>query len=70
MPGSLQAARFFLDIATRVPVAGPTFIRLLARIIEFDGKPCGLAPSQRLGQWIDWIRAVTLSRALDREFPA
>lgn len=59
-----------MDIATRVPVAGPTFIRLLARIIEFDGKPCGLAPSQRLGQWIDWIRAVTLSRALDRPLDA
>ena len=55
-----------MDIATRVPVAGPTFIRQLARIVEFDGQPSGLAPSQRLGQWIDWVRAVTLSRALDR----
>lgn len=56
----------FLDIATRAPVAGPTFIRLLARIVEVDGQPSGLAPSQRLGQWIDWTRAVSLSRALDR----
>ena len=55
-----------MDIATRVPVAGPTFNRQLARIVEFDGQPSGLAPSQRLGQWIDWVRAVTLSRALDR----
>ena len=49
-----------------MPVAGPTFIRLLARIVEVEGPPSGLAPSQRLGQWIDWTRAVTLSRALDR----
>ena len=70
MPGSLQAARFFLDIATRVPVAGPTFIRLLARIAAVDGQASGLAPSQRLGQWIDWTRAVTLSRALDRPLDA
>ena len=56
----------FLDIATRAPVAGPTFIRLLARIVEVEGQPSGLAPSQRLGQWIDWTRAVSLSRALDR----
>ncbi len=59
-----------MDIATRVPVAGPTFIRLLARIVEVDGQPSGLAPSQRLGQWIDWTRAVTLSRALDRPLDA
>ena len=70
MPGSLQAARFFLDIATRVPVAGPTFIRLLARIAAVDGQASGLAPSQRLGQWIDWTRAVALSRALDRPLDA
>jgi hypothetical protein len=59
-----------LDIATRVPVAGPTFIRLLARIAAVDGQPSGLAPSQRLGQWIDWTRAVALSRALDRPLDA
>lgn len=59
-----------MDIATRVPVAGPTFIRLLARIVEVDGQPSGLAPSQRLGQWIDWTRAVNLSRALDRPLDA
>ena len=51
-------------------MAGPTFIRLLARIVEVDGPPSGLAPSQRLGQWIDWTRAVTLSRALDRPLDA
>ena len=53
-----------------MPVAGPTFIRLLARIVEVEGPPSGLAPSQRLGQWIDWTRAVTLSRALDRPLDA
>ncbi|HSD15895.1 MAG TPA: DUF3348 family protein [Thermomonas sp.] len=59
-----------MDIATRAPIAGPTFIRLLARIANLDGRPSGLAPSQRLGQWIDWPRAITLSRALDRPLDA
>lgn len=55
-----------MDLATRAPVAGPTFIRLLARVVDADARPSGVAPSQRLGQWIDWTRAIALSRALDR----
>lgn len=55
-----------MDLATRAPVAGPTFIRLLARVVDADVRPSGVAPSQRLGQWIDWTRAIALSRALDR----
>lgn len=50
-------------------VGGPTFIRLLARIADRPFAPPGLAPAGRLGEWIDWPRAVTLSRALD-EAPA
>lgn len=55
-----------MDIATRAPVEGPTFIRLLARIAGSGGQPSGIAPSQRLGEWIDWTRAIALSRALEQ----
>ena len=65
MAGPLQAVDR-LENATRAPVAGPTFIRLLARVVDADAVPSGVAPSQRLGQWIDWTRAIALSRALDR----
>jgi len=49
----------------RTPVPGPTFIRLLARIADTDVPAPGPALSDRLGQWIDWTRAVTLAGALD-----
>ncbi|MGO1540205.1 MAG: DUF3348 family protein [Luteimonas sp.] len=49
------------------PVGGPTFIRLLARAAERPFPPPGLPPAGRLGEWIDWPRAVTLSRALDQQ---
>ena len=55
-----------MDIATRAPIAGPTFIRLLARVVDAEAAPSGIAPSQRLGRWIDWNRAVALSHALER----
>lgn len=47
------------------PVGGPTVIRLLARVADRPFAAPGLAPAGRLGEWIDWPRAVTLSRALD-----
>ena len=50
-------------------VGGPTFIRLLARVADRPFAAPGLPPAGRLGEWIDWPRAVTLSRALD-EAPA
>ncbi|TWT18145.1 DUF3348 domain-containing protein [Luteimonas marina] len=49
----------------RTPVRGPTFIRLLARLTDADLPSSGPAPADQLGQWIDWTRAVALSRALD-----
>lgn len=49
----------------RTPVPGPAFIRLLARLADADVRPSPLALSQRLSQWIDWNRAVALSKALD-----
>jgi hypothetical protein len=54
----------------RPPVPGPAFIRLLARLTEAEIAPTGPALADRLGQWIDWTRAVAVSRALDRKLPA
>lgn len=52
------------------PVPGPAFIRLLARLTDADVPSSGPVLSERLGQWIDWTRAVALSRALDGRPPA
>jgi hypothetical protein len=49
----------------RTPVPGPVFIRLLARLTDVDVPQSSHALSDRLSQWIDWTRAVALSRALD-----
>lgn len=49
----------------RTPVSGPTFIRLLARFADTDLAPDAPAPAEQLGFWVDWTRAVSLSRALD-----
>ncbi|RZA37416.1 MAG: DUF3348 family protein [Lysobacteraceae bacterium] len=49
----------------RTRVAGPTFIRLLARFTG-DGQPqSGPSLPEQLSRWIDWTPAVALSRALD-----
>lgn len=47
-----------------VPV--PTFVRLLAGVLEAQASP-PRAFHQALEQWLDWARAVALSRALDAE---
>ncbi len=54
----------------RMPVRAPTFIRLLTRLTDTDPLQPGLSLADRLGQWIDWNRAVALSRALDGAPPA
>jgi len=58
-----------LEASQRAPVRGPTFIRLLARLTDIDVPPPQPTPSDRLSQWIDWTRAVALSRALDGKLP-
>jgi len=47
------------------PVPGSAFIRLLARLTDADIPPSSPALADRLGQWIDWTRAVAVSRALN-----
>ncbi|CAN4279456.1 DUF3348 domain-containing protein [Pseudoxanthomonas sp. LjRoot125] len=49
----------------RTPTAAPAFVRLLARLGGAELPDATPALSERLGQWIDWNRAVSLSRALD-----
>lgn len=49
----------------RTPLPGPAFIRLLARLAEVDVPPSPHSLPERLSQWLDWNRAVALSRALD-----
>jgi len=53
----------------RTPVPGPAFIRLLARLAESNLASSGPALSDRLSEWVDWTRAVTLSKALDGRLP-
>ena len=50
------------------PVAGPVFVRLLARVAGVD---TGAGPplAATLAQWIDWPRAVVLAGALDGRLP-
>lgn len=49
----------------RTPLPGPTFIRLLARLTDVEVPPSPHGLPERLSQWLDWNRAVALSRALD-----
>jgi len=55
--------------AQRTPVPGPAFIRLLARLAQSNLSSTGPALSERLSEWVDWTRAVTLSKALDGRLP-
>ncbi|SEL54902.1 Protein of unknown function [Pseudoxanthomonas sp. GM95] len=54
----------------RGPVPGPAFVRLLARLGEVTVPAPPPALPDRLAQWVDWNRAVALSRALDGTPPA
>ena len=51
------------------PVQAPAFTRLLARLAGADIPASGPALAERLGQWLDWNRAVVLARALDGRLP-
>jgi len=54
-----------LDAPPRPAFHGPTFVRLLARLTDDALPQGGPAPAERLSQWIDWTRAVVLSKVLD-----
>lgn len=50
---------------SRVAVSAPAFVRRLARLGDLHIPSAGPGLSERLGQWVDWNRAIALSRALD-----
>ncbi len=52
------------------PIPGPAFIRLIARLADARLSGTGPALADRLSEWIDWTRAVSLSKALDGRLPA
>ncbi|MET0327507.1 MAG: DUF3348 domain-containing protein [Luteimonas sp.] len=54
-----------MDAPPRPALHGPTFLRLLARLTDATLPQGGPAPAERLSQWIDWTRAVVLSKVLD-----
>jgi len=56
-------------VAPRAPLSGPAFIRLLARLSDAHIAQSNLALADRLSQWIDWTRAVAVSKALDGKLP-
>ncbi|MET0288357.1 MAG: DUF3348 domain-containing protein [Pseudoxanthomonas sp.] len=53
----------------RAPVAGPAFIRQLARLTDAEIPLPTATLSDRLGHWVDWNRALVLSKALDGAIP-
>lgn len=59
-----------MEASQRTLVRGPTFIRLLARLTDAEVAPFHPSLPDRLSEWIDWTRAVALSRALDGRLPA
>ncbi|WP_372380887.1 DUF3348 domain-containing protein [Xanthomonas sp. NCPPB 1754] len=56
-------------VAPRAPLSGPAFIRLLARLSDAHIAQSNHALADRLSQWIDWTRAVAVSKALDGKLP-
>lgn len=58
-----------MDSPPRPAFRGPTFIRLLARLTDDTLPQGGPAPAERLSQWLDWTRAVVLSKVLDAKAP-
>lgn len=53
------------ETRTRAPVPGAALARMLARMTGLDAVPPVQSPAERLGDWLEWQRAVALSRALD-----
>ncbi|ELC7320891.1 DUF3348 family protein [Stenotrophomonas maltophilia] len=55
--------------AAQPVLGGPEFLRLLARLSDGAMPASSPALTDRLGQWVDWSRAVALSRALGGRLP-
>lgn len=57
------------ETPTRAPVPGAALPRLLARLGGAGPRLHARPPADLLGEWLDWQRAVALSRALDGDVP-
>ena len=55
--------------AAQPVLGGPDFLRLLARLNDGAMPATSPALTDRLGQWVDWSRAVALAGALDGRLP-
>ena len=55
--------------AAQPVLGGPEFLRLLARLSDGAMPATSPALTDRLGQWVDWSRAVALSGALGGRLP-
>ncbi|WMJ69431.1 DUF3348 family protein [Stenotrophomonas sp. 24(2023)] len=55
--------------AAQPVLGGPDFLRLLARLSDGAMPATSPALTDRLGQWVDWNRAVALSAALTGRLP-
>ena len=55
--------------AAQPVLGGPEFLRLLARLSDGAMPASSPALTDRLGQWVDWSRAVALSGALGGRLP-
>ena len=49
----------------QAPAPVPTFVRLLTEVLDAQANQPPRAFYQALEQWLDWTRAVRLSRVLD-----
>ncbi|WP_043957818.1 DUF3348 domain-containing protein [Lysobacter sp. A03] len=54
----------------RTPIQGPAFIRLLASLTSAPLAAGDASLSGHLSEWLDWTRAVALSKALDARLSA
>ncbi|WP_222563926.1 DUF3348 domain-containing protein [Novilysobacter antarcticus] len=54
----------------RTPTQGPAFIRLLASLTSAPLAATNTSLSEHLSEWLDWTRAVALSKALDGRLAA
>ena len=55
--------------AAQPVLGGPEYLRLLARLSDGAMPATSPALTDRLGQWVDWSRAVALSGALGGRLP-
>ncbi|AKJ69332.1 hypothetical protein PATSB16_36140 [Pandoraea thiooxydans] len=59
-----------VQVPQRTTPGAPALVRLLARLAQLDVAEPGQSLADRLGQWLSWTDAITLSSALSTRAPA